>query len=246
MIYEDTKRKMIELHLSAMKEALEQQLLDPNTFSMTFEDRLGLLIDAEYTSRRNNKLKRLMRNAGFADQSACIEALDYLPERKLDRELINYLSTCEYIEKGRNVIVLGPTGSGKTFFATALGVCAVKRFFTVKYIRLPDLLCEIRIALANNTFRQLVSTYSKARLLILDEWLLYPLNEEDSRNLLEIVETRSRSGSTVFCSQFEIKGWHGKISAPEIADAVCDRIVHNSYIVKLGGTESMRKLKNSL
>ena len=192
MIYEETKRKMTEMHLSAMRDALEQQLMDPNTFSMTFEDRLGLLIDAEYLTRKNNKLKRLMKNATFADPSACIEALDYLPERKLNKELILLLSTCQFIDNKQNVIVLGPTGSGKTFLATALGVSAVKKFYTVKYIRLPDLLCDIRIALANNTFRQLINAYAKYRLLILDEWLLYPLNIEDSRNLLELVDCRTR------------------------------------------------------
>lgn len=246
MIYEETKRKMREMHLSAMRDALEQQMLDSSAFSMSFEDRLGMLIDAEYLARKNNKLKRLMKAASFTDPSACIEALDFLPERRLNKELIMLLSTCQFIEDKRNVIVQGPTGSGKTFLATALGVCAVKRFYYVKYIRLPDLMCDVRIALANNTFRQLINAYAKFRLLILDEWLLYPLSEEDSRNLLEIVDCRSRYGSTIFCSQFEVQGWYDKIADPLIAEAVCDRIVHNAYTVTLGGKESMRKLKNSL
>lgn len=246
MIYEETKRKMREMHLSAMGVALDQQLADPNAFSMSFEDRLGLLVDAEYVSRRNNKLKRLMKNASFADQSACIEAIDYLPERNLDKELIMLLSTCQFIDSKRNVIIQGPTGSGKTFFATALGVSAVKNFYSVKYIRLPDLLVDLRIALANNTLRQMINSYSKVRLLILDEWLLYPLNEEDSRSLLEIVDYRSRYGSTIFCSQFEKQGWYDKIADPLIAEAICDRIVHNAYTVTLGGSESMRKIKNSI
>lgn len=246
MLYEETKRKMIELHLSAMKNALEQQMNDPNTSGLPFTDRLGLLVDAEYYARRNNKLKRLMKSAAFTDQTACIEAIDYLPERKLDRDLITLLSTCQYIGYKRNVIVQGPTGSGKTFLATALGVSAVKMMYPVKYIRLPDLLCEVRMALANNLYPQLMKSYSKVRLLILDEWLLYPLNIEDSRTLLELIDRRSNTGSTIFCSQFEVQGWYDKIADPLVADAICDRIVHNAYTVTLGGKESMRKIKNSI
>lgn len=141
------------------------------------------------------------------------------------------------------IILLGATGSGKTYLACALGMAAVRRFYAVKYIRLPDLLVEFQIVRGNGTIRKLMAQYKKYALLIIDEWLLYPLKETEARDLLEIVESRYKRNSTIFCSQFDIPGWPEKLSDPLLADASCDRIVHDSYTVVIGGKESMRKRK---
>ena len=158
----------------------------------------------------------------------------------ITKKVIN-LSTCNYVREHHNVILLGPTGSGKTYIGCALGVSAVRNFMKVKYVRLPELLTELAISRASNTFPKIIQQYQKVTLLILDEWLLYPLKETETRDLLEIIEARYQRASTIFCSQFDIPGWHDKFFSPLIADAICDRIAHDSYRILIESTESMRK-----
>mgnify|MGYP002898284017 CR=1 FL=1 len=146
-------------------------------------------------------------------------------------------------KRGETVAFIGATGSGKTYLACALGMAAARRFYAVKYIRLPDLLVEFQIARGNGTIRKFMAQYRKYALLIIDEWLLYPLKETEARDLLEIVESRYKRNSTIFCSQFDIPGWPEKLSDPLLADAICDRIVHDAYTIVIGGKESMRKRK---
>lgn len=243
MIYSETKRKLLEMHLSTMAATLEEQLTDPTYTEISFEDRLGMLVDAEYLHRKNNRLKNLMKKAMFSVPEACIEDIDYLPERKLDKEQILRLASCNYVREKHNIVIQGATGSGKTYLATAFGVAAVKQFISVKYMRLPDLLTDLKIARATNDYPRVLRSYTKIQLLILDEWLLYPLSEEDSRDVLEIVEYRYHNAATIFCSQFDVKGWYDKIPNPLLADAVCDRIAHDSYYITLSGNNSMRKYK---
>lgn len=242
MLNNETSRKLVEMHLSAMAKAFDRISQDPAAASLSFEEKLGMLVDAEYSTRKNNRIRRLVRKADFSDPEACVEGIEYLPERNLDREQILRLASCLYIQEKHNVIIQGATGSGKSYLANALGIAAARKLYTVKYIRLPDLLSELLLAKANGTFRKIVDYYSKLDLLILDEWLLYPLTEEDSRDLLELVEYRSRNASMLFCSQYSTKGWYDKISGALLADAICDRIIHNSYTVTMGGANSMRKL----
>lgn len=140
-------------------------------------------------------------------------------------------------------MLLGATGSGKTYLACALGMAAVRNYLTVKYIRLPEMLTDLAIARGSGTIRKTMTQYKKFSLLIIDEWLLLPLSETESRDLLEIVEARHKKASTVFCSQFDIPGWRDKLGDPILADAICDRIVHDSYTIVIKGKDSMRKRK---
>jgi DNA replication protein DnaC len=243
MLTETTVSKLREMHLSVMANALKDQLSDSQYQSMVFEDRLGLLVDAEWNSRKTNHLQRLTRQATFSDPSACLENVEYLPDRNLKREELLRLGSCNYVQEHHNIILLGATGSGKTYLACALGMAAVRQFLPVKYIRLPDLLVEFQIARGNGTIRKLMTQYKKYALLVIDEWLLYPLKETECRDLLEIVESRYKRASTILCSQFDIPGWRDKLSDPILADAICDRIVHDSYTIVIGGQESMRKRK---
>lgn len=242
MLNEDTKRKLIEMRMSTMAAEFAAQLDNPEYSKLSFEERFGMLVDSEWLTRKNNRQHRLMRKADFSYPSACMEDIDYRPDRNLDPELLLRLATCNYIKEKHNVIVQGATGSGKSYIACALGVAAVRQFFTVKYVRLPDLLCDFQTARAMNTFRSVVDSYAKINLLILDEWLLYPLSEETCRDLLELAERRYHTASTIFCSQFSKQGWYDKIPNPLLAEAICDRIVHDAYTITVEGKDSMRKI----
>lgn len=243
MLTENTVTKLQEMRLSTMAKAFKEQLTDPNITGMSFEDRFGLLVDQEWTSRKSNHLKRLVKNAGFSESNACVEDIEYHADRNLDKMQIARLATCNYITEHHNIMLLGATGSGKTYLACALGMAAVRNFLTVKYVRLPELLTDLAIARGNGTFRKVIQQYKKPSLLILDEWPLYPLKETEARDLLEIAEARYRKASTIFCSQFDVPGWRDKIGEPILADAICDRIVHDSYTIIIDCKESMRKRK---
>ena len=188
MLSNETVRKLQEMHLGVMAEAFSTQLQDSQFQTVSFEDRFAMLVDAEWSARKSNRLTRLIRNAGYADPAACVENIEYLPERKLDREQILRLASCTYLQEAHNVIILGATGAGKTYLACALGMAASRSFYSVRYIRLPDLLVEISVARANGTYRDYMKKLRKEKLLILDEWLLYPLKEAEARDVLELVD----------------------------------------------------------
>ena len=243
MLSNTTVSKLHEMKLSVMAASFQQQLDTSASAELGFEERFGLLVDAEWVSRKNNRLKRLIRKADYAFPGACLEDIEYHADRKLDKTLIARLGTCGYIDDCRNVIILGATGSGKTYLANAFGITASRSLHSVRYIRLPELLAELAVARAEGTYRKVIKQYKQVKLLILDEWLLYPLKDTDARDLLEITEGRYKKASTIFCSQFEVGGWHQKIGEPTLADAICDRIVHDSYTIVIGGEDSMRKRK---
>ena len=243
MLNNVTISRLREMKLTVIATELEKQLDNADFAAMPFEERLGLLVDAEWISRKNNRLDRLIRSAGFAFPDACLENVEYHADRQLDKSLITRLGSCNYIKERHNIILLGASGSSKSWLANAFGMTAYRNYHSVKYVRLPDLLGELAIARADGSYRKVVKKYKQTELLILDEWLLYPLKESDSRELLEIVENRHKRDSTIFCSQFDVGGWHQKIGEPTLADAVCDRIVHDSYTIVIHGEHSMRKRK---
>lgn len=243
MLTNETVSKLYEMHMGTMARTFSAQLADSQFSELSFEERFSMLVDAEWSSRKSNHLKRLIKNAGYSIPGASVEDIRYAPERQLDKAQILRLASCSYIEDTHNVIILGATGTGKTYLACALGIAANRNLYATKYIRLPDLLIEIAIARGNGTYREVMKKYKKTKLLILDEWLLYPLKETEARDLLELIEVRSQVSSTIFCSQFDTPGWHEYLYDPTLADAICDRIIHNSYTVTLKG-ESMRKLSS--
>ena len=197
MLTENTVTKLQEMRLSAMASAFKEQMSDPNIAGMSFEDRFGLLVDHEWTTRKNNHLNRLIKTANFAEPNACTEDIEYHADRNLDKTQIARLASCDYIAEHHNVMLLGATGSGKTYLACALGMAAVRKFLTVKYVRLPELLTELAIARSNGTFRKVIQQYKKPALLILDEWLLYPLKETEAMKLSAPSVMRSVEAETI-------------------------------------------------
>jgi len=240
MLTNETISKLQDMRLGVMARQFKEQLDDPQFASMSFEDRFSILVDAEWSTRKSNHLKSLIKNAGYAIPGACVEDIEYLPDRKLDKSQILRLASCAYIQEAHNIVLLGATGAGKTYLACALGMAANRNFYNTKYIRLPDLLVEIAVARGSGTYRELMRKYKKVSLLILDEWLLYSLKESEARDLLELIESRNKVSSTIFCSQFDVNEWHASLYDPTMADAICDRIIYNSHTVKIEG-DSMRK-----
>lgn len=206
MLDNNTVSKLHEMKLSVMAAAFKRQIGESGFMEMSFDERFGLLVDSEWAARKNNRLKRLIKSADYAFPGACLEDIEYHADRRLDKALITRLGSCNYVQECHNIIILGATGSGKTYLSNAFGMTASRNFYTVRYVRIPELLNELALARAEGTYRKVIRNYKQVRLLILDEWLLYPLKETEARDLLEIAEGRYKKASTIFCSQFEVGG----------------------------------------
>ena len=242
-----TIEQLRAMRFGAMAKEFENQLRDAGTYSqLGFEDRFGLLVDAEWNKRQANKIARSIRDAHLDIPSATIEGVEYHEDRKLDKAALLRYATCQYIEDEHHIIIKGASGNGKTYLGCALGNAACRKLKKVRYSRMPELLDELSIARAEGRFKKVINAYAKVDLLILDEWLLRRLTAQESYDLLEIIEQRSKHGSTIFCTQYETSGWYGRINPdPEndspVADAIMDRIINNAYIIAVEGEISMRE-----
>ena len=247
MIRQSTVDLLREMRFGGMASELERQISDAESFrELSFEDRLALLVDAEWNRREKNKYQRCLHNARLSIPNATVEGIEYYEDRKLSRKDFTLLSTCKYIEDEHHIIFKGASGNGKTYLACALGEAACRKHLSVRYIRMPELLDELCYAKANNEFKKVVKAYQKVDLLILDEWLIRCLTPEESYNLFEIIEARTKHGSTIFCTQFETEGWYKRVNPdPEndspISEAIMDRIVHNAYQILVDGNTSIRE-----
>jgi DNA replication protein DnaC len=183
----------------------------------------------------------MTKNAKLSDSGAHIDGIQYYDDRQLNRETFLNLSDNRYITEPRNIILVGATGSGKSYIACALGNNACQSAIKVKYYRLPDLLTELKLARAQDTYKKTLRQLQNCELLLLDEWLLIPASDQEQQDLLEVLERRYRHQATIFCSQFGTDGWHQRLGGDALADAILDRILSKSKLITIQGDKSMRK-----
>lgn len=239
MLRHPTLDKLHALRLTGMGKALEEQRLMPECGTLSFEERLGLLVDREFTERDNRRLQTRLRKAKLRQQAA-FEDIDYRYPRGLDKALMSSLATCQWIKEHHNLLITGPTGTGKTWLACALAHKACREGYSAHYLRLPRLWRELPMAKGDGRYPQLLSGLAKVELLVLDDFGLGPLTQEQRHDLLEILEDRHGTRATLVTSQLPLDHWHEAIGDPTLADAILDRLIHNAYKVTLKG-ESMRK-----
>ena len=244
MLKHPTLDKLHALKLTGMAAALADQSATPDITDLSFEERLGLLVDREMTERDNRRMTSRLRRAKLR-HNAILEDLDYRYSRGLDKGLVQSLAGCQWVKEHLNVLITGPTGVGKTWLACALAHKACREGYTAQYVRLTRLLRELTIAKGDGQYSKLLTNLAKVDVLILDDWGLMKLSAENRRDLLEVLEDRHGRRSTIATSQLPIEEWHGVIGDATLADAILDRLVHNAYKINLRG-ESMRKQQAKL
>jgi DNA replication protein DnaC len=243
MLTEQTFDKLSRMKMHGFAAALQEQLHSDDYGELAFEERLGMLVDREWTERETRKLTRRLQQAKLREQ-ACIEDVDFRHRRGLDRGQMKRLATCEWVRRGQNILITGPTGIGKTYLACALAQRACREGSSSLYRRVPRLLNELVIARADGSLTRLFAKLARTHVLVLDDWGLAPLQDQERRDLLEVLEERHAVRSTVITAQLPVKDWHRAIGDPTIADAILDRLVHNAHRIELTGN-SMRAARST-
>ena len=235
--------KINDLDLKGLKEAYLRQLEDVNYHSLTFEDRLYNLLDAQYIFIQNKRIERNSKASKIEDKQATVEQIDYSAKRKLDKTNMISLITMDFLRAKQNIIITGKTGTGKSFIAQAIGNRAIIDGFQVYYIRMANLFEDIKLARIDGSYTKLINKYSRYKLLIIDDFGVTPISSDDTTNLFEIIELRSELSSTIITSQLPVRDWYGYLNNNTAADAILDRISNTSHRIELEG-ESMRKIKS--
>ena len=239
MLTQPLFEQLRELRCHGMIEALQEQMQQSDIYQLSFDERFSLLIERECITRENSKLTSRLRQARLK-ANACIEDIDYSVSRGISRAVIKQLADCSWVGRKQNLLITGPTGTGKTWLACALANSACRKNFTARYLRLPRLFQALELARGDGSYPKLLASLEKIQLLILDDWGLAPMNDEQRRDLLEIMDDRHNQSSTIVTSQLPVKLWHEAIGDLTLGDAILDRLIHNAHRIDMKG-ESMRK-----
>jgi DNA replication protein DnaC len=241
MLSVPTEDKLRSLKLFGMLKAFQEQQSQPEITHIGFNERLGLLVDREATERDSRRIITRLRHAHLR-QEACIENIDYSQHRGLDKSIIKAMTTGQWLKDRLNVLITGPCGAGKSFIACALSHRACLLGYTALYVRAPRLFNDLTLAKGDGRYQRIMKSFARTNLLVIDDWGLSTLNNNERADLLEILEDRHNTQSTIVASQLPVKHWHETIGNATLADAILDRLIHNAYTIELKG-ESMRKIK---
>lgn len=239
MLRTPTLNKLHQLNLMGMARAFQEQLERADYQALPFDDRLGFLVDVELQDRENRRLQRYLKAARLRD-NACIEDIDFHAPRQLNRALILELAEARWVEAHQNVLVVGATGLGKTYIACALAQAAVRHGHSALYLRFPRMIDELAVARVDGRLPRLLASWARIEVLVLDDFAMQPLSNQQSADLLEVIEDRARRRATIVTSQLAVKHWHEALGEPTIADAILDRLIHNAHRLDLRG-DSLRK-----
>jgi len=241
MLIEETIQKLLDMKMPSMAQAMRELLQSAPSNQMSFEDKLGLLVDREWTERDNRRVARRLKEARLG-AAASLEAIDCDPVRGLDKALVRQLMNCQWAKQKQNVIVTGATGTGKSFLASALAEAACRQGMRALFVRVPRLVEELAVARVAGSYASALSKLARVDVVVLDDFLLTPMTEAERRDLLEVLEDRYSRAATIITSQMPTKTWHDALNDPTIADAICDRVLHNAHVIQLQGP-SMRQKK---
>ena len=244
MLHQHTMEQLRTLKLTGMLDALEQQLAQPQTHDLCFDERLALLVEREVLHRENRRLARLLKAARLR-VNACVEDIDYRHPRGLEKSRMAALASCDWIRQSHNLCITGSTGCGKTWLACALGNQACRQGLAVRYLRLPNLFEQLRIAHGDGSYPRLMNQLLKMDLLIIDDWGIQKMSAAQRQDLMEVIEDRHDRRSTLVASQLPTEHWHDYLGEATLADAILDRLLHAAHRLNLRG-ESMRKLAAKL
>lgn len=244
MLTEPTLEKLKTLKLDAMAAAWAEQQSSSSAAGLSFDERLGLLVDAEWLARENHRLVRLLREAKLKLAAACVEDIDYAAKRELDKAVVRQLATCRWVHEHQNVLITGATGTGKTYVACALAQQACRKGYRAIYRRASRLFDELALARVDGTYTRLLGRLARADVLIVDDWAMAPIKDQERRDLLDVMEDRYDTRSTIMTSQVPPQKWYEHLGEHNHADAICDRLLNNAHRLVLKGP-SRRKGKET-
>ncbi len=241
MLIEETIQKMLDLKMAGMAKATRELLEASPSHQLAFEDKLGIIIDREWSDRDNRRVERRLKEARLTAQ-ASLDAVECDAARGLEKSFLKQLTTCQWAKSKQNVLITGATGTGKSFLGAALAEAACRHGMRALFVRVPRLVEDLAVARVSGSYSSALGRLSRVDVLVLDDFLLAPMKDAERRDLLEVLEDRYERASTIITSQLSSKTWHAALSDPTIADAICDRLVHNAHEIALRGP-SMRKKK---